>query len=158
MPIVDWSGQTILSVRECEFLLGRVPVGRIAFLHDGMPRILPVNFIYRPGEVLFRTGVGSKLEIAIMERPVCFEVDGWDAIEHVGWSVVVSGSASTVDDEARLASFAHLALRPWSTPAVRHRWVEIRADEITGRRVGPDQHALATFVDPRTSESARDIS
>jgi len=158
MPIVDWSGQTILSVRECEYLLGRVPVGRIAFVHDGVPRILPINFVYRPGQVLFRTGVGSKLEVAIMERPVSFEVDGWDPVEHLGWSVVVAGTASTIDDEARLAALAHLALQPWSTPAVRHRWVEIRADEITGRRVGPDQHALTTFVDPRTSGSYREPS
>ncbi len=148
LPIVDWSGQTVLTLAECEEHLRRMPVGRIGFVHDGSPQVLPINFVYRPGRVLFRTGLGSKLEAAVMSEPVCFEIDHWDPIEHTGWSVLVEGVADTLDELDDADGDQRRGLQPWSTPAVRQHWVMIRADVISGRQVGPGQHPAVDFVDP----------
>jgi len=127
--VLDHTGMEVLSPTECDELLASVPVGRVAFLDDGDPVILPVNFLWRGGVIIFRTSVGSKLDAAIRHRPVAFEVDDWDSKS--GWSVLVRGVAHEVLDG--IDELDSLGLEPWA--AERDRWVEIRPAEITGRRI-----------------------
>ena len=134
---VDWSGQEVLSPDECWRLLDAAPVGRVGFVDDGSPVILPVNFALDGHAIAFRSAAGSKLGAAIMERPVCLEVDHWDALSHTGWSVLAKGTAEHVLDDEGLTRMSRLRVVPWSRPDLRIEWVRVIVDEVTGRRLRP---------------------
>lgn len=132
---LDWSGLELLGFEECRRLLGSVPVGRLGFVQDGSPVVLPINFAFDRRSIVFRSGRGSKLEAATMGRAVCVEVDAWNAVEHTGWSVLAKGTAEHVTDGDELDRLARLPVKPWCRPDVRHEWVRVTVEELTGRRI-----------------------
>ncbi len=132
---LDRNGLEVLGPDECLALLRSEPVGRLAYLHEGGPTILPVTFVVSHGGVAFRTAAGSKLDTALMGRPVAFEVDGIDRDRRTGWSVVLRGIAEYVEDPDRLAELDERDLHPWSAHAEDGAWVLVRAEEISGRRL-----------------------
>jgi nitroimidazol reductase NimA-like FMN-containing flavoprotein (pyridoxamine 5'-phosphate oxidase superfamily) len=131
---VDRSGIEVLSFLQCEELLERGTVGRVGMLVAGEPVILPVNYRYVRGSVVFRTALGEKSDAAAMERPMAFEIDDWDAARETGWSVLVKGTAHEVAGDDR-AVVAASTLRPWARAVERDVWVRIVPNEITGRRL-----------------------
>lgn len=135
---LDRNGLEVLGPDECLDLLASQPVGRVAFVHQGGPTILPVTFVVAAGGVAFRTSSGSKLDTALMGRPVAFEVDGIDVGHRTGWSVVVRGVAEMVDDRHRIAELDRRGLHPWSPHLADGNWVLVRAEEISGRRLPQD--------------------
>ena len=76
-----------LDHRECELVLARNEVGRLAYtLHDRV-NIVPIHYVYEEGWIYGRTEPGGKLVEILRNRRVAFEVD-----EHEGvfsWSSVV---------------------------------------------------------------------
>ncbi len=134
---VDWSGQQILTAEECWQLLGTAPVGRIGFVDEGSPVILPVNTALDGHAVVFRSAAGSTLSAAIMERAVCVEIDHWDAMAHTGWSVLAKGVAQHVVDDETVARLERLPVVPWSRPDLRVEWIRVTVNEVSGRRIGP---------------------
>ena len=94
----DHRGMQVLDFEECLKRLRSSPVGRLAFVVDGTPVILPVNHILDGTTVVFATTWGSKLSVADTAEPVAFEVDGFDRARRRGWSVLVKGTASRVYD------------------------------------------------------------
>ncbi|HPU39264.1 MAG TPA: pyridoxamine 5'-phosphate oxidase family protein [Microthrixaceae bacterium] len=132
---LDWSGLEVLSYDECRRLLDVQPVGRIGFVQDGSPVILPINYILDGGLIVFRSGRGSKLDMAMMGRPVCVEVDSWDIVSHTGWSVLAKGFAEHVIDEDEIDRLDRLPVTPWSRPDARHEWIRVMVEELTGRRI-----------------------
>lgn len=133
---LDHQGLEVLSPDECWQLLGDTPVGRVAFLEAGEPMVLPVNHAVDGHRVVFRTFRGSLLHEALMAQPVAFQVDGFDAVERTGWSVLARGVADLAEDQERLAE---LELHPWADTVERDDWVQIRVEEITGRRIVRDR-------------------
>ncbi len=123
------------TVEECMALLADAYVGRLAFVVDGKPQIVPLNFRYVEGNVVFRTSYGSLLD-AVHGSAVAFEIDGWDETDHSGWSVVVHGLAEEVWRPEELRAIRELPLRPWA-PGPRDHYVRINPEAITGRRIGP---------------------
>lgn len=134
---LDWAGLEVLRVEECIDKVRAAPVARLGFVDAGEPVILPVNIGWHDGAIVFRTAEGSKLSAAMMGRPVCIEVDAWDAAEHRGFSVLVKGTAEEVLDDATIADLNRLPVRPWSVPDLRTHWVRVRANDITGRAILP---------------------
>ena len=134
MPL-DHSGMAMMSIAECLHQLGSARIGRIAFLSDGYPTILPVNHGMDGDAVVFRTNVGTKLGAAGDELPVAFEVDAIDADRRMGWSVVMRGTAREVDDPAQIAKFKALRLWPFADSVERDHWIRITPYEITGRSI-----------------------
>jgi nitroimidazol reductase NimA-like FMN-containing flavoprotein (pyridoxamine 5'-phosphate oxidase superfamily) len=132
---LDHSGLGILSEQDCLDRLSTARVGRLAFLSDGYPTILPVNHGMDGNAVVFRTGIGSKLIAADNEFPVAFEVDGIDPDRRAGWSVLVRGDAVTIDDPAEIARLNELGVWPWADSVSRDHWVRIRTHEVTGRKI-----------------------
>lgn len=132
---LDWSGLEVLSYEECRGLLERQPVGRVGFVQDGSPVILPINYVLDGGSIVFRSGRGSKLESALMSRPVCVEVDSWNVVEHTGWSVLAKGLAEHVIDGDEIDRLDALAVKPWSRPDLRHEWIRVMIEELSGRRI-----------------------
>ncbi|HEX7442486.1 MAG TPA: pyridoxamine 5'-phosphate oxidase family protein [Acidimicrobiales bacterium] len=135
---LDWAGLVVLDEDECFALLRSQAVGRLGFVDHGDPVILPVNFAVHGRSLVFRTGQGSKLAMALMAQPVCLEADSWDSLGHIGWSVLAKGAADAVEDEATIERLEQLPVRPWSRPDLRREWVQILVEEVSGRRITPD--------------------
>ncbi len=134
-PVVDRHGLEFLTYDECWELLASSPVGRIAFMHDGVPEILPVTHAVTGGRIVFRSAEGTKLGAATMAPAVGFEVDAWDPLKRSGWSVLAKGTAeSTPPDSEELDG---LGLESWLPSVSGGTWISIRVDDITGRRLNP---------------------
>jgi nitroimidazol reductase NimA-like FMN-containing flavoprotein (pyridoxamine 5'-phosphate oxidase superfamily) len=128
------AGWQELSKSECFGLLARERVGRVAFVDDLGPIVLPVNFVLDRHMVVFRTDGGSKLDTAVRGGRVAFEVDGTDETARTGWSVLVRGEAVEVTDPAELVRLRQLRLHPWA-PGVKTHYVRILPAVLTGRRI-----------------------
>jgi nitroimidazol reductase NimA-like FMN-containing flavoprotein (pyridoxamine 5'-phosphate oxidase superfamily) len=109
-------------------------VGRIGFIVDGRPLILPVNYLADGDSIVFCTGPGTKLSAIGGGAPVVFEVDDSRPLYHAGWSVVVKGTAHEVTDETQLDELRRGPLRSWATRSNEH-WVSLSIEEVTGRRI-----------------------
>ncbi len=127
----------LLTEDECKQRLAEAPVGRIAFLWAGMPVIVPVNFKWHEGSIVFRTQEGQKLT-GSQGRPVSFEIDDWDSARRTGWSVVVKGLAAEVTQWAAKEQLEQIGLTPWTNEVWRRRWVEVLPIEITGIEIATD--------------------
>lgn len=122
-----------LGVDQCLELLHTQSLGRLAYVVDGRPRILPLNYGVHQGSVLFRIGYGEVLD-AIHQRAVAFEVDDTHPDARTGWSVVVHGIAEEIWRTDDLEAARELNLQPWA-PGARDHYVRILSSAITGRRV-----------------------
>lgn len=145
---LDHAGLAVLSVDDCLHHLRTARVGRVAFVWDGEPVILPVNHGVDGDAIVFRTSPGSKLAAAEEQLPVAFEVDGFDVDRQTGWSVIVRGTATAVTDPAVTERLTTLGVWPWADSAARRFWVRIRSYEITGRRI--PLHSDASDASPAT--------
>lgn len=129
----------ILSDGDCVKLLRSYDLGRIAVVdREVRPLIFPINYFFDEGVIVFRTAPGAKLDLAPGAQ-VGFEIDGWDADQGVGWSVLVKGIAHDITDP-RGAPTGRMRFWPVHpvAPGSREHWVGIRANEITGRRFRSD--------------------
>ena len=119
---------------ECVRRLRSHHIGRIGLVdREVRPIIFPINYFFDEGVVAFRTGPGSKLDLAPGAH-VCFEIDGWDPDTGIGWSVLVKGIAHDITHSrgaptGRMRFWPVLPLAPGS----REHWIGVWADEITGR-------------------------
>lgn len=125
-----------LTREECEQLLTTVPLGRLGFVFAGQPVILPVNFVWLDGEILFRTFTGQKFGSAQAHQRVAFEVDDWDRELRSGWSVLVKGRAEPVIEWERARAADSMGHEPWTDSELAEPWVRIVPRDVTGRRVG----------------------
>jgi nitroimidazol reductase NimA-like FMN-containing flavoprotein (pyridoxamine 5'-phosphate oxidase superfamily) len=132
----DHAGLETIPLDDCLRLLASVPLGRVGFLSDGEVVVLPVNHAVYGQDVVFRTTLGSKLSAAESENAVTFEADHYDPRRRTGWSVLVTGRAAMVYDDAEIAALNQLGLEPWPDAVDRSFWVRIRPTAITGRRLG----------------------
>jgi nitroimidazol reductase NimA-like FMN-containing flavoprotein (pyridoxamine 5'-phosphate oxidase superfamily) len=131
----DHAGLEILSLDDCLRRLASVPVGRVGFHADGEVVVLPVNHAVDGQDVVFRTARGSKLSAAGEHDLVAFEADDYDLRTRSGWSVVVSGHAETVYEDAQIERLARLNLYPWAAAADHPFWIRIRPTSVTGRQI-----------------------
>lgn len=133
---VDRNGLEILERDECLLLLRSATLGRIGLTANALPIVLPVNFWFDGEQILVRTGAGTKLEAATRNAVVAFEVDDIDRLDHTGWSVVVTGRAREVRDQAELARLNAAPLARWA-PLGRGSIVAIEPELVSGRRIHP---------------------
>lgn len=133
---LDRFGLEVLPTEVCWNLLRSSPIGRIAFVDAGEPMVFPVTHGVYGRSVVFRSGVGTKLEAAKMAHAVAFEVDEWDSATRTGWSVLARGVAETVYENDAIREFETVGVDPWLGAAEQGDWVRIRVDEISGRRLG----------------------
>jgi nitroimidazol reductase NimA-like FMN-containing flavoprotein (pyridoxamine 5'-phosphate oxidase superfamily) len=132
---VDRNGLEILERDECLRLLATATLGRVGVTSGALPSVLPVNFQVVDEQVVFRTGVGSKLDAATRNAVVAFEVDHMDPIDHSGWSVVITGIAREVSDPDELAAMQAAHIPRWAHGA-DGRFVAVSTDLVSGRRLG----------------------
>ena len=137
----DRNGLEILSRQECLRLLATAHVGRIAVSMNALPVVLPVNYCLLDGDIVIRTGPGSKLDAATNHAVVAFEVDSFSPFDHTGWSVLVQGVAREIVEADALARAERLPLRAWAGTGL-DRLVRIRAQLVSGRRLATARHAV----------------
>jgi uncharacterized protein len=124
-----------LSAPECLELLANESVGRVGFIVDGQPEVLPVNFAVDNETIVFRTAEGTVLNQAALQT-VAFEADRLDEATGTGWSVLAHGVAQDIGDAIDLRSeqLRRLSLLTWA-PGRRHRWFRVDIVRVTGRRI-----------------------
>ena len=130
----DRNGLEVLSRAECVRLLAGAHIGRVGVSVGALPTVLPVNFAVVDEAIVLRTAPGSKLDAALNNAVVAFEVDSVDPMYHTGWSVLVQGVASEVVDPAERERLRTAPLRPWADHD-RDRFVRIYIDLVSGRRL-----------------------
>jgi nitroimidazol reductase NimA-like FMN-containing flavoprotein (pyridoxamine 5'-phosphate oxidase superfamily) len=127
-------GLELLDEEECHALLAAGTIGRVGTTIGALPVILPVNYAYVDGAVVFRTGDGTKLRASKGGSVIAFEVDAYDAVARRGWSVLVVGRADVVTDDGDLERLRSLGLAPWAN-GERTTYVRLHPEMLTGRRI-----------------------
>ena len=120
---------------ECLRLLGTKSIGRLGLTTRALPTILPVNYWFDGSAIYVLTNHGSKLDAAMRDAVVAFEIDEVDGIEHTGWSVVVTGIASVVTDPDELERLRHAPIARWA-PGWEGYVLSISVEMVAGRRLG----------------------
>jgi nitroimidazol reductase NimA-like FMN-containing flavoprotein (pyridoxamine 5'-phosphate oxidase superfamily) len=139
MPPVDAPGRgdrdlAPLSGDECRTLLARHRVGRIVFMDPRGPVALPVNYVLDHADIVFRTSPSSSIHSTPATGRVSFEIDEIDEDEHLGWSVLATGTVARVDDPADLRHVMLLGPTPWAR-GPRDHYFRLSVQSITGRRL-----------------------
>ena len=125
-----------LDENSCRTLLRVNVVGRIGFVQDGTPRIVPVNYTMDGPDVVVAVDPTSELGRVVagsdpaVPPMVVFEIDHIDQDRHQGWSVTVTGPLERVLQPASTP-------RPWAD-GVRAMLVRVSAYRVAGRRLGTD--------------------
>ena len=133
MP-VDRNGLEVLDREECLALLDASVLGRVALSMGALPTILPVNYWCDGCAVYVRTAPGSKLDAALQNAVVAFEIDEFDSFDHAGWSVVVTGFAREVTWRDELDRLASAPIARWA-PSVDGHVIAISLELVSGRRL-----------------------
>ena len=134
-----------LPREECEALLKRNNVGRLAFTFHDRVNIEPVHYIYSDGWLHGRTSPGTKVATLLHHPWVAFEVDEVHGL--FDWqSVVVHGAVHIPDldgspsDRAAFSATLDLirglvpeALDQGDPTPARQVLFRIHVDEVTGR-------------------------
>jgi uncharacterized protein len=123
-----------LAPSECRRLMGTQGIGRVAFVVDGEPAVLPVSFAIIGEVIVFRTALGSTFDTLVRDSEVAFEVDQADPAYHSGWSVVGRGTARGLEGQIERDVLDGLPLRPWGLQ-MAPGWIGIVLREVTGRRI-----------------------
>ena len=135
------SDRTIIELDEAESLklVSRGGIGRIAYQSRFGPAVLPVNYKWHDGAVVFRTARHSALDedlqtgIAGGDYLVAFEIDEIDEAGRQGWSVLIQGPAHHVS-EAERESAERAGVEPWPA-GERELFMRIVPNRVTGRRL-----------------------
>ena len=136
-----------LSRDQCFDHLRRAGIGRIGYVVEGLAVILPVNFTMRDDDIVFCTDSGSKLRWLSNHTRVAFEVDGSNAEDQSGWSVLVRGTARSVTDADSIEALGAEDVVSWVRPAAAH-WVRISVDQVSGRSLAAAERPTTTAPPP----------
>ena len=132
---------TELDEAECLRLIARGGIGRIAYHSRFGQEVLPVNYKWHDGAVVFRTVAHSALDedlqtgIAGGDYQVAFEIDDIDVAGRQGWSVLIQGPAHHVTAAERESALA-AGVEPWPS-GERELFVRIIPSHVTGRQITP---------------------
>lgn len=132
---LDGNGLDVLTRAESMRLLESISIGRVGVSIGALPVVLPVNYAVVDGDIVIRTTAGTKLDAAVMNLVVAFEIDGFDPLDHSGWSVLVQGVAEEVTDPGELDRLRRIPLEPWT--GLEGRFVRINTQILAGRRLVP---------------------
>lgn len=124
-----------VAPEQCWRLAATEPVGRLGFVVESVPRIVPLNHTLHDGAVYFRTSAYGEIARSVQGQRVAFEIDHIYAEDWSGWSVLITGLARRVEDSKTLAAlWSPHRVQPWADGS-RNVWIEIDPQEVTGRMV-----------------------
>jgi nitroimidazol reductase NimA-like FMN-containing flavoprotein (pyridoxamine 5'-phosphate oxidase superfamily) len=137
MTTTTWRRTEALDHADCLALLSSARVGRVGWMGDDGPQILPVNHTVLDGTVLFRTDLYTSLADASSAGVVAFEADELDDLMSTGWSVMLTGRVEQVQDPPELAALFQRMRPPWA-PGSRPVVTRIVPSHLSGRRFAKD--------------------
>ena len=117
-------------------------IGRIAYASRFGPAVLPVNYKWHDGAIVFRTTRHSALDEDLQtgitggDYLVAFEIDEIDVPGRQGWSVLIQGPAHHVEAEAERQAAEQAGVEPWPI-GERELFLRIVPQRVTGRRIKP---------------------
>ncbi|UXA09221.1 pyridoxamine 5'-phosphate oxidase family protein [Mycobacterium sp. SMC-2] len=122
-------------------LLASVDHGRVVFNHRALPAIRVVNHLVDGGRVIVRTRLAATVSSVVRQSSeagvvVAYEADDLDAQRRTGWSVVVTGWATTITDPAEIARYERV-LQPWVNMTM-DTIIAIQPEMVTGVRIIDD--------------------
>lgn len=122
-------------------LLGSVNLGRLVFTHQALPAIRPVNHLVECESIIVRATAGAAIISAANRHGVvvAYEADSIDSENHLGWSVIVVGTARLLTDDVAATRYRKL-LEPWISGVVDDV-ITISADLVTGYQMVPGEAA-----------------
>ncbi|MEA5453549.1 pyridoxamine 5'-phosphate oxidase family protein [Sinomonas sp. JGH33] len=124
-----------LDEEKCWSLLGSSGIGRFAFLHEGRINVFPVHYVVHRGGVYFRTSRAGTIASSVPQGNVALQIDSAQPQVQAGWTVLVSGDARPVEDEALVTELFGLSVsEPWAG-GVRDYFVGLAPTALTGRQV-----------------------
>jgi len=129
-----------LDEAECLRLIAPGGIGRIAYTGRYGPTVLPVNYRWHEGSIVFRTAQDSPTDedlrtgIAHAEYKVAFEIDEIDTVAREGWSVLIQGPLHHVASDAERASVRQAGVQTWPG-GNRELFLRIVPSRVTGRRI-----------------------
>lgn len=85
-------------------LLGHAEYGRVAFVSNGLPTIRPLNHVVDDGRIIIHTRQSSAFAQAVANEPglhVAYQADEIEPHSRLGWSVLVTGTATDASDDLR---------------------------------------------------------
>lgn len=121
-----------LDEAECWELVRSREVGRIAYVDDRGPIVVPITFVLDGEAVLFRVAPYTKLAQHLPGARAAFEVDDIDYFTRSGWSVVLRGTAEMVEHDDLPAPEDRPT--PW-VEGQRTLHLRLTPDLVTGRRL-----------------------
>lgn len=122
-----------LFADECRYLLASANVGRIAWNSPDGPRVLPVNFRWDDGQLVFRTSPYGELAQLVRRQPVAFQADDIDSASRTGCSVVVYGEAVGLKQSPRLLDlWRRDVVKTWAAGS-QPTFIAIDPVSVTGR-------------------------
>ena len=101
-----------------------------------LPAIRPVNHLMDDGQIIIRTRLSAAISTVVRAADpgvvVAYEADKFDPQRRVGWSVVATGHARTVNDPDEVSRYEQL-LHPWVNHA--DTVLAIAPDLVTAFRI-----------------------
>ena len=128
------AGVRTLDRVECLDLLPAKRVGRLAYVTDDGPRIVPLNYTTTPDSVVVRTLAYGEVARSALDQRVAFQIDDIDEFRETGWSVLVVGTAKLVSVEELKQILYRGAPEPWAG-GPRTLFLRIPMTTVTGRQV-----------------------
>jgi transcriptional regulator with XRE-family HTH domain len=116
---------------ECITLIRSSTVGRIAYSGVDELVVIPINYCYRDGLIIFRTAADSAVAQYDL-APIAFELDLIDEGMQDGWSVLVNGVVRPATEPE--IHTAYNQVEPWAG-GTRDTYMVIEPRRITGRRI-----------------------
>ncbi len=121
-----------LSEGRCRELLTSQRSGRLALTRRALPVIEPVQYCVVDGDVIIRTASGTSVGDALPGAVVALEADEWNDAPGTGWTVLVQGEATRIDDEAERHALERLGLDAWTDARDRDLFVRLHPTSVNG--------------------------
>jgi len=119
---------------ECLNHLPTKQVGRLGYVTDDGPRIVPLNYTVTANSIIVRTLAYGEVARCAIDQRVAFQIDDLDEFRQTGWSVLVIGTARLISVEELKQILYVGAPEPWAR-GPRTLFLQIPLTTVTGRQV-----------------------
>lgn len=124
----------IIPRQDCTERLAEQSIGRLGYVDDSWPTVVPVNYAMANGDIFIRSVPGAKLAAAQRSDIVCLEIDHFDPETHSGWSVLAHGPLEVISDPQTLRAAWDNDPEPWMT-GDEWQWLRLSPLSLTGREL-----------------------
>ena len=126
-----------INRRECLDLLAQAKVGRVVFVRDALPEVIPVCYLVFGEAVVFGVHSTSPVAQEIEGSIVTFQVDSFDPERECGWHVRAVGTFRPALTPDELAVAGVVVPRPWTIGEALERVMQVDLEVVGGYVIEP---------------------